>query len=124
MLLTLRVLPTPVGSATPLRAVLHAVVTLRLAHNAPFSSIHVRCIHVRRVRGVGGYDTWVLRMDKELRENEAIHDWWPMMMAAPPSGNEVAVALEFTVEGETWEGVRVRWPGEEEASVGFGGVGV
>lgn len=38
MLLTLRVLPTPVGSATPLRAVLHAVVTLRLAHNAPFSS--------------------------------------------------------------------------------------
>ena len=124
MLLTLRVLPTPVGSATPLRAVLHAVVTLRLGSNAPFSSIHIRCIHVRRVRGVGGSDAWVLRMDKELQAKEAVHDWWPMMMAAPPSGNEEAVALAFEVEGETREAVRVRWQGEMEVGVGFGGVGV
>ena len=101
MLFTLRVLPTPVGSATPLRAVLHSVVSLRLAHNAPFSSIHVRSIHVRRVRGVGGNDAWVLRLDKELKVGGEVCDWWHMMMAAPPSGDGEAVALVFEVEGET-----------------------
>lgn len=120
--LTLRVLPTPVGSATPLRAVHHAVVSLTLGPDPPHTPLRVRCVHVRRTRGVGGPDAWVLRLDQALRAGAALTDWWPMM-AVPPSQGQ-GLGLAFEVEAETGEGVRVRWGGEEEVGVAFDGVGV
>lgn len=123
MHLTLRVLPTPVGAATPLRAVYHAVISLALGPDPPTTPLHIRCIHVRRTHGIGGNDSWVLRLDADLRADTTLTDWWPMM-AVPPSSQADALGLAFEVEAETREGVRVRWKGEREVRVGFGAVGV
>lgn len=113
--LTMSALATPVGSSTPMLIVLHCVLEVEATHPAP-TSLH--CVHVRRTRGAGGVDAWVLRFDGG---DERI-DWWPAVGVPPRVGEDGVASFAFEVEGDDGGGVRRRWVGDREVRVGVGGM--